>query len=120
MKAGQTLAEAAAGLTVRHLPLVGRSAPVEGVPAQLITPLFGLKQGEPTMAETQDGFVVAVLREVQTPDAAADPIGYGQVRDGMARAIATDMENVFASALRDRASPHVNRQALEQLIQQSE
>ena len=120
VKAGQTLAEAAAGLTVRHLPLVGRSAPVEGVPAQLITPLFGLKQGEPTMAETQDGFVVAVLREVQTPDAAADPIGYGQVRDGMARAIATDMENVFASALRDRASPHVNRQALEQLIQQSE
>ena len=64
--------------------------------------------------------MVAVLREVQTPDPAADPIGYGQVRDALARAIANDMETVFATAVRDRASPRVNRQALEQLIQQSE
>lgn len=120
VKAGKPLAEAAAGLVVRHLPPTGRAAPAEGVPAELVKPLFALKQGEPTMVETPDGFIVAVLREVQTPDPAADPIGYGQVRDGLVRAIANDMENVFATAVRERASPRVNRQALESLTRSPE
>jgi peptidyl-prolyl cis-trans isomerase D len=120
VKGGKSLAEAAAGLAVRRLPPVGRAAPVEGVPAQLVTPLFALKQGEPTMAETADGFVIAVLAEVQAPDPAADPIGFGQVRDQLVRSIANDIETVFATAVRDRANPHVNRQALESLTQQPE
>ena len=119
VKGGQAL-PAAAGLAVRHLPPVGRGAPVAGVPAQLIAPLFSLKLGEPTMVETADGFVVAVLREVQSPDPAADPLGYGQVREALARAIGNDMENVFANAARDRAKPRINQQALEQLVHQSE
>jgi peptidyl-prolyl cis-trans isomerase D len=120
VKGGQALAEAAPRLAMRHLPPVGRATPAEGVPAQLVAPLFSLKPGEPTMVETPTGFLVAVLREVQNPDPAADPIGYGQVRDALARAIATDMENVFAGAVRDRAKPRVNQQALEQFLQQSE
>ncbi len=120
VKAGKSLPDAAGGLTVRHLPPVGRAAPAAGVPAQLISPLFSLKVGEPTMAETPEGFVVAVLREVQAPDPAADPVGYGQIRDALTRAIANDMENVFATAVRDRANPRVNRPVLEQLIQRSE
>ena len=120
VKAGKTLADAAGGLPVQHLPPAGRGGTTAGVPPQLLTPLFALKPGEPTMTETADGFVVAVLREVQTADPAADPIGYGQVRDGMARAIATDMEEVFATAVREHAAPHVNRPVLERLVQQSE
>jgi peptidyl-prolyl cis-trans isomerase D len=115
VKGGQKLADAAAGQPVAQLPPVGRAGPAQGVPAQLVTPLFTLKPGEPTMVETADGFVVAVLRDVQTPDPAADPIGYGQVRDALNRAVAGDMENVFASAVRDRARPTVNRPALESL-----
>ena len=115
VKAGQDIAVAAAGLAVRHLPPLGRAAPAAGVPAQLIAPLFGLKPGEPTMVETPDGFTVAVLREVQTPDAGADPIGYGQTRDALGRAIANDIETVYANAVRERARPRVNRPVLEQL-----
>ena len=117
---GQTLTVAAAGLPVRLLPPVGRGAPVAGVPAQLVTPLFNLKPGQPTMVETPDGFMVAVLREVQTPDPAADPVGYGQLREALTRAVGNDMEVVFAAAARDRARPSVNQQAIDQLIQQSE
>ncbi len=120
VKGGQALSSAAAGLQVRHLPPAGRTAPATGVPAQLVGPLFSLKIGEPTMVETADGFVVAVLREVQAPDPAADPIGFGQLRDALTRAIGNDMETVFATAARDRAKPRVNQQALEQFIQQSE
>ena len=120
VKAGQSLEVTAAGLEVHRLPPVGRAAPTEGVPAQLVTPLFALKVGEPTMVETADGFVVAVLRQVDVPDPAKDPIGYGQVRDALARSIATDTENVFANAVRERANPKVNSQALNSLISQSE
>ncbi len=42
--------------------------------------MFGLKQGEATMVETPDGFVVAQLAEVVKPDAAADKAGYDQAR----------------------------------------
>jgi peptidyl-prolyl cis-trans isomerase D len=120
VQGGQPLSAAAAGLKLRQLPPVGRGAPTAGVPAQLVAPLFSLKPGQPTMVETADGFLVAVLREVQTPDPAADPIGYGQVREALTRAIGNDMEFVFATAARDRARPRVNQQAVEQLIQQSE
>ena len=122
VKGGAALADAARadGMQLRRLPPTGRSAPTEGVPAQLVGPLFSLKPGEPTMIETPDGFLVAVLREVQSPDPAADPVGYGQVREALARAIGNDMEAVVATAARTRATPHVNRQALEQLVQQAE
>lgn len=119
VKGGQTLADAAAAarLTVQQLPPAGRAAPVEGVPAQLVRPLFTLKPGEPTMVETADGFVVAVLAKVVEADPAADPVGFGQVRDALAHSVANDMEMVFASALRARARPTVNRAMLDSVAQ---
>ncbi len=119
VKGGQSLADAAviAGLAVRRLPPVGRAAPVAGVPAQLIQPLFGMKQGEATMFEDADGFTVAVLAEIQTANADADPVGYGQMREALNRAVGDDTENVFAAAVRDRARPKVNRAAIESLVQ---
>ncbi|CAH2599795.1 Peptidyl-prolyl cis-trans isomerase ppiD [Rhodovastum atsumiense] len=117
VKGGQSLEAAAPGLTIRHLPPVGRASPAEGVPTQLVMPLFSIKAGEPTMAETPDGFVVAVLREITSPDPKDDPIGYGQVRDALARSIGNDMEAVFATALRDRAAPRVNRAMLDSVAQ---
>lgn len=118
IKAGSSLADAATvqGLQVRALPAVGRAAPVEGVAAQLITPLFGLKAGEPTMVETPDGFIVAVLESVKAADPAADPIGFGQTRDALVKAMADDIEATFGTAVRDRAKPRVNRAQLESLV----
>jgi peptidyl-prolyl cis-trans isomerase D len=111
IKAGQTIAAAAAiaGGTVQRLPPVGRAAPVQGVAEQLVGPLFTLKQGAPTMVETPDGFVVAVLAEIQAADPAADPVGYDQVQDALAKSIGDDIENAVTLALRNRGNPVVNQ-----------
>ncbi len=119
VKAGQTLAAAAAAenLQVKALPAVGRASPVDGVPSQLIAPLFGLKVGEPTMVETPDGFTVAVLDRIEGADPAADPIGFGQTRDQLLKSMSDDIEAVFGTAVRDRAKPTVNRTQLESIVQ---
>jgi peptidyl-prolyl cis-trans isomerase D len=111
IKAGQTIQAAAAiaGGTVQRLPPVGRSATAPGVPDELIGPLFTLKQGAPTMVETPTGFVVAVLAEVQKADPAADPVGYDQVADALAKSIGDDIENAVTLALRNRGNPEINQ-----------
>ena len=118
LRRGVTLAEAAekAGLTVTRLPATGRSAPPAGFPPALLNWLFALKKGEATMVETPDGFVVAVLAEIQLPDPKADPVGFGQVQQALARATAEDVQTTDATAVRERANPHVNQAAVENLV----
>ncbi len=115
VKGGQSLADAAAvaGVTVRRTPLVTRGATADGMPPQLAQVLFGMKQGEPTMVETNDGFIVAVLAEIVDTDPKADPTGYGQVRAVVARSISNDLATVFADALRTRAQPQINQSVLD-------
>ena len=109
-KAGKPHAEAVAAhaLTPGRLPPATRSAGAEGLPAQLVEPLFALKQGEPTMTETPDGFVVAVLAEIIQADDSADPAGYGQARNALAEALSNDIQAILTLALRNRASPKIN------------
>lgn len=111
IKAGQTIAAAAAiaGGTVESLPPVGRAAPVAGVPSQLVGPLFTLKQGAPTMVELPDRFLVAVLAKIDTADPAADPVGYDQVHEALAKAIGDDIENAVTLGLRTRGNPVINQ-----------
>jgi peptidyl-prolyl cis-trans isomerase D len=118
VKAGQSLADAAAvaGVTVRRTPLVTRGGAAEGVPAKLASVLFGLKQGEPTMVETNDGFVVAVLAEVVEADPKADPTGYGQVRQAVAHSIGADLASLYTDALRARAEPRINQPVLDNVM----
>lgn len=108
VKAGKTLTEAALGLAVARLPAAGRASGAEGVPAQLVEPLFAMKTGEATMIETPEGFVVAVLAEIVAADPAADVAGYGQTRDALAAAIGNDIQALLTAALRNRANPKVN------------
>jgi peptidyl-prolyl cis-trans isomerase D len=120
VKGGQSLADAAtvAGVTVRRTPLITRGAGAEGMPPQLGQALFGLKPGEPTMVEAGDEFIVAVPAEIVDTDAKADPAGYGQVREAVARSISTDLTNVFADALRVRAQPRINQPVLDNVTGQ--
>jgi peptidyl-prolyl cis-trans isomerase D len=122
VKGGQSLADAAAvaGVTVRRTPLVARDGAAEGVPPQLEQALFTLKQGEPTMLETGDGFIVAVPAEIVEADPKADPAGYGQVRQAVARSIGTDLASVFADALRARAEPRINQPVLDNVTGQQQ
>ncbi len=122
VKGGQSLADTAAvaGVTVRRTPLVTRGGSAEGMPQQLEQPLFGLKKGEPTMVETGDGFIVAVPAEIVEADPKADPAGYSQVRDVVARSIGNDLAGVFAEALRTRAQPRINQQVLDNVTGQQQ
>lgn len=119
VKGGQSLEDAAlkAGVSVRRLPAAGRNGGVEGVPQQLVGPLFSLKKGEPTMIETPTGFVVAVLSEIEQPDPKADAAAYDQVRNTLRRSIGDDLENVFVTALRMRDNPRINRQMVDSLVE---
>ena len=114
VKGGQSLSDAAAvaGVTVRRTPLVTRGAGAEGMPVQLEQRLFSLRQGEPTMVETPEGFVVAVPAEIVEADPKADPTGYSELRSNVERSIGADLVSVFADALRERAEPRINQQVL--------
>ncbi len=114
---GQTLAQAAAGagLTVTRTPLTGRDQPAQGVPPELLRPLFDLKPGEPTMVELPDAFVVAVTAEIKVPEATSDPTGYEQVRAALARSLGQDVDEIFAQTLRERAQPRINQQNLDSI-----
>jgi len=119
VKGGQSLEDAAlkAGATMRRLPPVGREGNVEGVPSELVRPLFGLKKGRPTMVETPSGFVVAVLSEIQDPDPDADAAGYAAVRDQLRQSIGNDLESVYVAAVRARDRPRINRRMVDSLAQ---
>jgi peptidyl-prolyl cis-trans isomerase D len=67
------------------------------------------------MVEANEGFIVAVLADIELPDPKADPIGYDKVKQSLARALAQDIEAVYATAVRDRANPHVSEAAVASL-----
>ncbi len=119
VKAGGSLDDAAtiAGLRVTRTPPLLRNASLPGAAGELVEPLFKLKRGEPTMVEGTEGFLVAVLVEVSSPDPASNPAALDQVRLGLERAVGEDIELVYAGALRERANPRVNMQLLNSVAQ---
>ena len=116
---GKSFSDAAtiAGVTPKLSPRVTRNEPNPDIPPELQRVLFGLKQGEATMVEIPDGFVVAQLAEIVKPDAAADQTGYDQARTAVARSISGDIGTVFVDALRRRAEPRINQQAFDSVVQ---
>ena len=119
VKAGKLLRDAAvlANFTTSVLAAVGRATPVEGVPPQLIAPLFSLKPGEPTMVEVEAGFVVAVLSEVIAANPDLDAVGYGKMRDALASGMADDLQAAFIAGVRERGQPRINRAIADRLVQ---
>jgi peptidyl-prolyl cis-trans isomerase D len=119
VQGGESLATAAAqaGLTVRRTVQTEREHPAEGVPSQLVKPLFSLKPKEATMVETSEAFLVAVPAEIVVPDPATDRTGYTQTREQLQEAMAHDAETSFVAALRDRDGLQVNAQVVQSIAQ---
>ena len=69
------------------------------------------------MVETLEGFVIARLDAVVAADPATDPAGAGRLRAAIDKSLAQDTFAVYATALRDRAQPKVNRAVLQTAIQ---
>jgi peptidyl-prolyl cis-trans isomerase D len=76
-----------------------------------------MKKGEVGMVEVPEGFVVAQLAEIVTPDAATDKVGYDQARAAISRSVQNDVAAVFVDALRQRSDPKVNQSAFESVVQ---
>jgi peptidyl-prolyl cis-trans isomerase D len=87
------------------------------MPREVQQVLFSLKQGEPTMVETAQGFLVATPVEIIAPDPAKDPAGYEQLRAAVSRTVANDLATVFSEALRLRANPRINQTNFDQVVQ---
>jgi peptidyl-prolyl cis-trans isomerase D len=120
MKGGRTLQGVAdpRGLTVTTPPPLTRDGqPPTGVPQNLVAPLFALKQGESTMIETPDGFVVAQLAQIQTPSPDSDPVGYQQLKATLSGDLADDMQAVFAGVVTARDNPRINQAVIQQIAQ---
>ncbi len=119
IKDGKTFSDAArdAGITPRLSPVVARSTPDPGLPLEVHRVLFGLKQTEPTMVETPEGFVVAMPVEIVVPDPAADPAGYQQLRAAVSRSIANDLATTLSEAVRLRSNPRINQTNFDQVVQ---
>jgi peptidyl-prolyl cis-trans isomerase D len=116
---GKSFSDAAtvAGVTPKLGPLIARNRNSPDVPADLQRVMFGLKQGEATMVETPEGFVVAQLAEVVKPDAATDKAGYDEARAAISKSISNDLATVFVDALRQRAKAQTNQQAFDSVVQ---
>jgi peptidyl-prolyl cis-trans isomerase D len=119
LKSGQSFEDAAtiANVIERTTPVTTRGETPEGVPAELVRAMFTMKPDEPTMVETPEAFIVAILAEVIDPDMKADPTGYNQVRLAVARTIGADIGTAFTDAVRLRANPRINQKTLDQIVQ---
>ena len=119
VKAGKSFSDAAtvAGVTPKLSPLVTRRQGDPNVAPELQRAMFGLKQGEATLVEQPEGFVVAQLAEVVKPDAATDKAGYDQARNAVSKSISDDLAAVFVGALRQRARPRINQQGFDTVVQ---
>jgi hypothetical protein len=85
------------------------------VPPSLAGPLFAIKSGEATMAETAAGFVVARLTEVRPATPSAKPDDVTQLGATLRQALAGDIQVQFYTALRRELGVTVNRQVLDSL-----
>lgn len=121
VKAGANLADASIVQGLR----VQRSAPVSRpdgrtaspVPEELAQSLFKLRPGEPTMIETPGAFLVATVADVTAPVFGADPVAAGQMRTTLTQSLGGDVATIFASAVRSRVRPTINRTMLDSFIQ---
>lgn len=116
---GKPFSDAAtiAGVPPKLSPQVTRNESNPGIPAELQRIMFGLKQGEATMVEIPEGFVVAQLAEIVKPDATTDKAGYDQARTAISRSISSDIGTVFVDAVRQRAKPQISQQGFDSVVQ---
>ena len=116
---GTPLKDAAAArqLPVTRSPPIGRGQPPQGVPIQLVQPLFATEPGHATMVDTPTGFVVAVTVDVTKPDPATDAAALDRVRAGLASAMSDDLEMTYAAGLRERERVVVNRPVFDNIAQ---
>jgi len=87
------------------------------VTEKLAEAIFALPPGEPTMVETPDAFLVATVADIAAPDFGTDPVAARALRATLNQSLSEDVAATFASAVRSRARPTINRAMLDSFIQ---
>ena len=92
-------------------------------PAQNLSPVlqnaaFSMKLGDVTMIESNDGFVVASLNLIETPQSKNDQDNYQILKDKLAQSLQNDIEASYAISLEQSSKPTINKKALDALIDQ--
>jgi len=82
-----------------------------------VAPLFSAKQGDSTMVETNDGFAVATLTKITTPDRSSDPITWDKLRAQLAQSQRGDIENTYTDALLKNTKVTINDKLLATAVQ---
>lgn len=88
----------------------------ENVSTAAVEKLFRIREGESAWAETKDGYVVGVLKEINKANPLGDSAGVAKVTEGLRRAVASDLVAQFSAALRDRYPVEVDQAAIEDLF----
>ncbi len=121
VKTGANLADAAIvqGLRVQQTPPVPRPDGTTPSPVaeELVRSLFTLRPGEPTMIETPTAFLIAAVTAITAPDFEADPAAAGQMRTVLTQSLAADVAATFATAVRTRIRPTINRAIFDSFLQ---
>lgn len=112
LKKGETLAAVAKAekLKLRTAPAFTRLThdSETGLPPALMDQIFTVKVGQAAMAESSNGYVVAVLKEIRPPTDKEKKQTADGLRKEMRRGIASDLFQQFVGAMRARISIDVH------------
>lgn len=118
VKGGASLADIAKAekLAVKTTPAFTRAThdSESGLPLSLTARVFTLKVGEAALGESNDGVVVARVKEIKAPDPVKDPGTRDQIAETMSRSIGADLMDEFVAGLRDRYTVTVRPDVLAQ------
>jgi peptidyl-prolyl cis-trans isomerase D len=118
LKDGTSLADAAKAekLAVKTTPAFTRGThdSETGLPLSLTARVFALKIGEAAIGDSNDGVVVARLKEIKVPDPVKDPATRDQVSKALSQSIGADLMDEFVAGLRDRYTVTVHQDVLAQ------
>lgn len=98
-------------VTSAPLPRAGGDAKV---PPALVAKIFEAKPGTAVFAKSNDGFVVAQVKEVLPPDPSKESSDVAQLSQQLAPALKDDLLQEFDQALRERYPVHIDQAAVAQ------
>lgn len=115
---GKKLSDVAAEkqLTVTTTPALTRTGGDNTVPASLVARVFELKSGETGVSSGTNGWYVAQLKTIETPDPAADKPALDQVSNQLTESIRNDLLVQFEKALHSRFPVEVQQHEVDRLL----
>jgi peptidyl-prolyl cis-trans isomerase D len=119
LKGGEAIEQIARELGVEATttePFTRQPNNAAALPRAVVGELFKEPVGGAAAGRADDGYVVARLQEVQPADPTADTDGVAAVEQTLADSLRADIQNAFASTLRQEFPVKINRQALEESL----